>query len=110
MTKLSNLINKFALEVIFLFNDTFYYASADAAEIPYEDLKLIEDVIERYDFAAIIAYEAIRRKHDPEVPSSLTVGFYEAKKEIEALVQNAVDEDRLWDFEWAHEIHRGEEK
>jgi len=71
--------------IVMNLNDTFYYASADAEEIYYEDLAQLEEVLDRYGYNAIVAYVALKRGHDPMVKRSLNDEFYRAKKEIEEL-------------------------
>lgn len=50
-------------------NDTFYYACADGTCIDMSELEDLEPVIEKYGDMAFVAYEAIKRGHDPEVTS-----------------------------------------
>lgn len=54
--------------VAFNMNDTFYYACADSACIDMDELEDLEPVIDRFGRQAFVAYEAIKRGHDPQIP------------------------------------------
>lgn len=69
-------------------NDSFYYASADSADIDIEDLKDLEPMIQVYGFEAFIAYEAIKRGHDPSVPILEPDDFKLAKSAILQAMDN----------------------
>ena len=68
-----------AIYIIFNMNDTFYYASADSCEMPTEDFVTLISLYEKFGYDLIIAYEAILRGHDPQIPEFCTSSFYEAK-------------------------------
>lgn len=70
-------------------NDTFYYACADSACIDIDELEDLEPVIERFGYRAFIAYEAIKRGHDPQIPSVVTAEYKAAKATIEAMIAGA---------------------
>lgn len=55
------------LGVAFNMNDTFYYASADSACIDMDELDDLEPVVEKFGRQAFVAYEAIKRGHDPQI-------------------------------------------
>jgi len=63
-------------------NDTFYYASADSACIDMDDLEDLEPVIERFERSAFVAYEAIRRGHDPQIPQHASAPDFLAAKAL----------------------------
>lgn len=66
-------------------NDTFYYACADSETLESDDLITILPLITKYGDAALTAYVAIKRGHDPQVTSRLTENFYAAKKELQPM-------------------------
>lgn len=68
-------------------NDTFYYACADFASIDTDELEDLEPVIDKYGYEAVIAFEAIKRGHDPQIPDVVTKEFKESK----AMILNIMD-------------------
>ena len=70
-------------------NGTFYYASADGAEIDGGDMIDLLPIIQKYGDDAMVAYEAIKRGHDPQIPQRVTKEFKAAKKEIKKIIANA---------------------
>lgn len=56
------------LGVAFNMNDTFYYACADSSCIDMDELADLEPVVEKFGRQAFVAYEAIKRGHDPQIP------------------------------------------
>lgn len=75
--------------VVINMNDTFYYACADSACIGTEELESLEPVIELYGHDAFVAYEAIRRGHDPQIPQRCNEKFFSAKKMIMEISEKA---------------------
>lgn len=82
-------IQKNAHAVAINMNDVFYYACADVSCIDIDDLRALEPVIEQYGYEAFIAYEALKRGHDPQVASSRTTNFKYAKLYIKKLMDEA---------------------
>lgn len=77
-------------EVLINMNDVFYYASADCSSIDIADLKDLAPVIEKYGYDAFIAYEAIKRGHDPLIPQhAKDPKFLNSKNEILSIIKNA---------------------
>ena len=70
-------------------NDTFYYASADAEEIETDDIEKMLPIMDKYGVRnTLVAYAAIKRQHDPQIPRSLTKEFYKAKEDLLKLIDN----------------------
>jgi len=90
--------------ITFNLNDTFYYACADSSTIDIEDLEDLEPVIEKYSRDAIIAYEAIKRGHDPQVPMSIDNKFKEAKQMILDLMATGDKYGPFYDLKWVQDI------
>lgn len=88
-SKTIKLIEENCLGIAFSMNDTFYYACADISNIDFDELQDLESVIEKYGYDAIIAYEAIKRGHDPQIPQHITPEFLASKKMIEDIMNNA---------------------
>jgi len=90
--------------IVFCINDSFHWGCGDSCEINGRDLKHLVPLIEKYDFNAIIAYEALNRGYDPDDEvQSKSPEFYEAKKEIE-------DKLDLFEFLKKNVLQRNEEK
>jgi len=71
-------------------NDTFYYACADSACIDMDELGDLDPVLTKYGFDAFVAYEAIKRGHDPQIPSHASdPGFIGAKAMIQEMMDKA---------------------
>lgn len=83
------LIFENSLGVAINMNDTFYYACADSASIDTDELEDLEPVIELYGIDAFIAFEAIRRGHDPQIPQHITANFLAAKTMIQDIMDKA---------------------
>lgn len=79
---LSKLDSSALLAITFNLNDTFYYACADGCSIYVHDLEDLEEVFSRHGFDTVIAYEAIRRGHDPKIPQVVTESYKLAKQTI----------------------------
>lgn len=84
-------------------NDTFYYACADVSSIDTDELSDLEPVIEKYGFQAFVAFEAIRRGHDPQIPKYANdPEFLEAKKMILEMMEKADEYGEF--FELRHAV------
>lgn len=70
------------VDITFNLNDQFYYASADCTTIEMEDLNDLSSVIELYGYCALLAYESIKRGHEPQVKENITEEFKAAKNMI----------------------------
>jgi len=66
--------------VISNMNDTFYYACADQGEIESGDLKDLIEYYPKYGYAVAVAYEAIKRDHDPQISQLVTKEYKEIKQ------------------------------
>ena len=75
------------LAVTFNMNDTFYYASADSSTISIDDLDDLAPLVKRYGRTAVVAYEALRRGHNPQIPDYVTPEFLQARCWIETRIQ-----------------------
>lgn len=76
--------------VVINMNDTFYYACADSAAIDSCDLADLLPVFEKYEWWAFVAYEAIRRGHNPQIPKRAEhPSFIAAKAMIEDIMSKA---------------------
>lgn len=79
-------IYQYGFYIKFNLNDIFYYASADTNNdngISVGDIRDLTPLIKQYGFWTIVAYEAIVRGHDPEIPKNKeNPDFINAKKEI----------------------------
>lgn len=76
-------------------NDIFYYSCADISCINIDELEDLEPVINKYGFDAFIAFEAIKRGHDPVIKTNVTSNFKSAKQMIIDIINNA---DEYGDF------------
>lgn len=62
-----------------MMNDTFYYASADGEDVPYDEWPRVKQIYEEWGQDGIIAWVALRRGHDPQIPQNVTNKFKAAK-------------------------------
>lgn len=72
-------------------NDTFYYACSDTSEVPSEDALDLVPYIQFYGFNALLAYESIKRGHNPEISDYLTPEFLEVKEILIKKMQEESD-------------------
>lgn len=80
-------------------NDTFYYACADAAEISVSEIEDLEPIIDEYGDWAFVAYEAIRRGHDPMIPKYATnPKFVGAKAAVQEMMSKAEEYGELFEL------------
>ena len=86
---LSKLDSSAFLAITFNLNDTFYYACADGCSIYVHDLEDLEEVFNRHGFDTVIAYEAIRRGHDPKIPQVVTESYKLAKQQIQKILDTS---------------------
>lgn len=82
------LIFKDAHAVAINMNDTFYYACADVACIDKTELEDLEPIVDKYGFDSFIAYEAIKRGHDP-LDKFSSKNYKQAKNMIEKIMEKA---------------------
>jgi len=87
-------------------NDTFYYASADAEEIEPYDIKIMLPIMDKYGVRdTLVAYAAIKRQHDPQIPRSLTKEFYKAKEELLNLIDSKkIMHEHVFDINQDNEV------
>lgn len=84
--KLLGLLLNASFEIKFNMNDTFYWASADRSIVMSEHLKKMLPILDKYGYYTIIAYEALKRGHDPEDDVEVKCAeYFEAKKEVALL-------------------------
>lgn len=76
---LENLIS-YSFNLQINMNDTFHYACGDVGEINSEDALDLLPFIDIYGFDACVAYEAIKRGYDPEIPQHVSKEFLEVKQ------------------------------
>ena len=86
---LSKLDSSAIVSVSFNLNDTFYYACGDGCSIDVCDLEDLEEVFNRHGFDTVIAYEAIRRGHDPKIPQVVTESYELAKQQIQKILDTS---------------------
>jgi len=80
-------------------NDTFYYACADSSQIDSGDMEDLLPIIDKYGFDAFVAYEAIKRGHDPQIPKNANdPKFKAAKQEILDIVNRASEYGEFYDL------------
>lgn len=89
---LENLIN-YSFNLQINMNDTFHYACSDVCEIENEDALDLLPFINDYGFDALIAYEAIKRGYNPDIPQHVTESFLKVKDLL--LSQMTCDENFL---------------
>lgn len=88
-----NILKKYAFAITFNLNDIFYYATADANDIEYDLLCILEPLIEKYGIDVIYAYTALQRGHDPQIASHITDNYIKCKKELKELLLTKKIED-----------------
>lgn len=64
-----------------LMNDTFYYASADAEPVGYDEWPAVKKIYEDHGNEGLIAWAALRRGHEP-LPPLLTDKYLAAKEAL----------------------------
>lgn len=87
-------------------NDTFHYACADSCELDAEDALDLVPFIGEYGFDALMAYEAIKRDYDPQIPQYVTPSFLEVKEKL--LLAMKEDKNFLVDLNYQKEKERKE--
>jgi hypothetical protein len=76
-----------AFAISFNMNDTFYYACADSSCIDVHELEELEPIIEECGYSTLVAYEALKRGHDPMIPQRglADPDYVKAKSKIQEL-------------------------
>ena len=74
-------------------NDVFHFAGGDSYSIASYNLAYILPIYRKYEFDALVAYVAIARGYDPDIPQHITTNFKKAKKEIELIQDKFYYED-----------------
>lgn len=97
-----------SFSIAFNMNDTFYYACGDSSCIDKEDIEDLESLIEKYGREALIAYEALKRGHDPTIPEHVTKEFKQCKEEILNMISKGDEYEPFYDLR--QEIKYREEK
>lgn len=80
--ELLKFITNSCFKLEFNMNDTFHYACSDIANISGDDFEDLIPYIRKYNYDAIIAYEAVKRGYDPDIKQNITKEFKQCKKEI----------------------------
>lgn len=87
-------------------NDTWYYACADSENIDSDDVPELIPYIEKYGYDAVLAYIAIKREHDPQIPDVISENFYKAKEELQILA----DKDEILCYQHIEKREKEKEK
>src|SRR5579883_651631 len=87
--------------------DAFHWATADAEDMPADDVLKIVPVVQKYGaHTALLAYAAISRGYDSEHKKLLTGDYWAAKKELQALADTG---EILWE-QWYDRKEKDEQK
>lgn len=73
-------------------NDTFYYSCSDTSTISEGELDDLEPVVEKFGYEAFVAYEAIKRGHDPQIPKNANNPDFIAAKAMICDIINKAEE------------------
>lgn len=98
----NNILTNDAHWVVINMNDTFYYACADLSEINAEDFVQLLPYRKKYGFDAFIAYEAIKRGHDPKIDQNNTKNMQKVKK----ILLDKMEKDEEFLFDLNYEIRK----
>ncbi len=63
-------------------SDTFYYASADAEEIPWDRVDEVMDIFDQFGWYGFVAWTALERGHHPNIPQIRNNEEYEKAYEF----------------------------
>lgn len=75
-----------------MMNDTFYYASADGEDVPYDEWPRLKEIYEQWGQDGLIAWVALRRGHDPQIPQNVTNQFKKAKAALSKIEVQTTEE------------------